>query len=212
MCRSSVSPPLLGSRRRAPDSEPGAGTELWAKGASLQVQMRASATHHYYIVVPSALQRRGAGSGRGGFTSSTRASLQFPKLPQLLGAGEPPAPASALPGPPALGLARPGRPLEAPPRPPDPERGPAARCGGTGPSELARSPPERGRRVREEHCSPIRQLTGKRMEGPPPPWLLKPVEMGKVTGTEMPFSPLPPQSQRRLQRKNKLVLVPNFSC
>lgn len=110
----------------------GAGTEQWAKAASLQVQMRASATHHYYIVVPSALQRRGAGSGRGGFTSSARASLQFPKLPQLLGAGEPPAPASAERGPPRPrpGPARPpprGSPRGSP-RPPDPERGPAARC------------------------------------------------------------------------------------
>lgn len=177
----------------------GAGTEQWAKGASLQVQMRASATHHYYIVVPSALQRRGAGSGRGGFTSSARASLQFPKLPQLLGAGEPPAPASAERGPPAPGPAQPGRSLGAPPGPQTRSgtRSPVLRDGSL--RSPGTSPPERGRRVRQAHCSPIRQLTGKRMERPPPPWLPKPVEMGKVTGTEMPFSPLPPQSQRRLQ-------------
>lgn len=61
-------------------------------GARLQVQMRGSATHHYYIIVLPALQRRGAGSARGGFSASARASLAIAALPQLLGAGETPKP------------------------------------------------------------------------------------------------------------------------
>lgn len=172
--------------------------------------MRASATHHYYIVVPSALQRRGARSGRGGFTSSARASLQFAKLPQLLGAGEPPTAclrAPRPPPPPPRPTFSPLLPTAAPsgPRRPQPGSGPES----TGEPQPVRrdgslhSPgigrPERGRRVGKAHCSPIKQLTGKRMERPPPPWLPKPVEMGKVTGTEIPFSLLPPQSQQRLQ-------------
>lgn len=51
------------------------------------------------------------------------------------------------------------------------------------------SPAERGTRVREVHCSPIKQLTGKRMGRPPPLWLPKPLAMGKVAGTEIPFFP-----------------------
>lgn len=163
--------------------------------------MRASATHHYYIVVPSALQRRGAGSGRGGFTSSARASLQFPKLPQLLGAGEPPAPASAeRDTPPHHNPV----PTAAPSRSPRGAADPSPKVPGSRDGSL-RSPgigrPERGRRVGREHCSPIKQLTGKRMERPPPPWLPNPAETGKETGTEMPFSLLPPQSQRRFAMK-----------
>lgn len=209
LCRSSVSPPSLGSRRRAPDSEPGPSCGQRERACKFKCEPQPP-----IIIISLYRQRcRGGALARGeegsqalreppcNFQSSRSCWEQESpqRLPLRCGAPRP------RPGP-----ARP--PPRGSPRPPDPERGPAARCGGTGPSELTRSPPERGRRVREKHCSPIRQLTGKRMERPPPPWLPKPVEMGKVTRTEMPFPSLPPQSQRRLQRKNKLVLVPNFPC
>lgn len=175
---SQASPPSLPTGEHLPASR----AELRAHGARMQVQMRVSATHHYYIVVPSALQRRGAGWARGGFSGSTRASSRLQgSRSQQLGAGETPAPR------------RPRRQCRGPVAPREP--GSPARV----PPLTGISPAEKGRRAREEHCSPIKQLTGERMGRPPPFWLPESAGVGKVAGTKIPFSPLPPQSQHRLQ-------------
>lgn len=187
------------SRRRAPDSEPRSRHRAVGKGSE-PASSNASLSHPsllYRCTVSAAEEGRWLGERR--VHKLCESLLAISKAPAAAGRRRAPSACLRREGPPRP---RPGpaAPSGLPSGLPQTQSGdPQPGAGRTGPSELARSPPERGRRVREAHCSPIRQLTGKRMERPPPPWLPKPLEMGKVTGTEMPFSPLRPQSQRRLQ-------------
>lgn len=104
-----------------------------------------------------------------------------PQSPPARGSATPPTNAHRPPrGVPRAALGGPG-----PPEPPSTPPGTPGRLPALG----GFSPAERGTRVREVHCSPIKQLTGKRMGRPPPLCLPKPVAMGKVAGTEIPFFP-----------------------
>lgn len=204
----------LPPHRRAPDSELRSLNRVVGKGSS-PASSNARLNHPsllYRCTVSAAEEGRWLGERRV-HKALQEPPLQFAKLPQLLGRRR--APSACL-----CGGARPGSPSHRPGHPPAPSKSPQGSLGAprpqpssgpgsTGEPQPGRrdgslrspgiGPPERDTRVLTAHCFPIKQLTGKRMERPPPLWLPKSAETGKVTGTEIPFSLLPPQSQRRLQ-------------